>query len=98
MNDQQLEQVLNKVDPGRRSMLKKLVLGAGFAVPVIASFSVKELSAAGVGSPGTTTLTETVPMDVVETVTTTTTDTFTFSSNTTVTVTDTTTITSTIAS
>ena len=60
MNDKKLEQVLDKVDPGRRTMLRKLVLGAGFAVPVIASFSVKELAAAGTGSLGTLTIISTV--------------------------------------
>lgn len=54
MNDEKIDQVLDKVDPRRRMLLKKLVLGAGFAIPVVASFSVKELAAAGVGSGGTT--------------------------------------------
>jgi|SRR5579872_2517950 len=57
MNDEKLEQVLQKVEPEKRSMLKKLVVGAAFAVPVIASFSVKELAAAGTGSFATTTTT-----------------------------------------
>lgn len=67
MNDEKLEQVLQKVEPEKRSTLRKLVLGAAFAVPVIASFSVKELAAAGTGSFGTT-VTTTVT-DLVTTVT-----------------------------
>lgn len=59
MSDEKLEQVLQKVDPEKRSTLKKLVLGASFAVPVIASFSVKELAAAGTGSFDTTVTTTT---------------------------------------
>ena len=83
MNDEKLEQVLQKVEPEKRSTLKKLVLAAGFAVPVIASFSVKELAAAGTGSFGTTvtatvtdfvtTVTFTISSTVVSTSTTTTT-------------------------
>jgi len=57
MNNQKLEQVLEKVEPEKRSTLRKLVLGASFAVPVIASFSVKELASAATGSFGTTTTT-----------------------------------------
>lgn len=37
------EKILGKVDAGRRSFLKK-VLGASFALPVIATFSVESLS------------------------------------------------------
>jgi hypothetical protein len=37
------ERILEKVNPNRRSFLKR-VLGASFAVPVIASFSVAALS------------------------------------------------------
>ena len=55
MNDEKLEQVLQKVEPEKRSMLKKLVVAAGFAVPVIASFSVQELAQADIGSMGITT-------------------------------------------
>jgi hypothetical protein len=37
------EKILGKVDPDRRSFLKR-VLGASFALPVIATFSVESLS------------------------------------------------------
>jgi len=37
------EKILGKVDANRRSFLKK-VLGASFALPVIATFSVESLS------------------------------------------------------
>lgn len=37
------EKILSKVDANRRSFLKK-VLGASFALPVIATFSVESLS------------------------------------------------------
>lgn len=55
MSDEKLERVLRTVDPGRRAVLKKMVLSAAFTVPIIASFSVKDLMAAGMGSGGTTT-------------------------------------------
>ena len=96
MNDKKLEQVLDKVDPGRRTMLRKLVLGAGFAVPVIASFSVKELAAAGTGSLGTLTVTSTVLIDTEASTTTTTTSIFTVTQETMVASTVTSTFTSTI--
>jgi len=55
MSDEKLERVFQTVDdPGKRATLKKLVLGAAFAVPIIASFSVKDLAYAGTGSLGTT--------------------------------------------
>jgi hypothetical protein len=50
MNDEKLERALQSVDPERRAVIKKLVLGAAFAVPIIASFSVTELHAQQVGS------------------------------------------------
>ena len=56
MNDEKLERVLSTVeDPARRAALKKLALGAAFAVPLIMSFSVTELHAQGMGSGNTTT-------------------------------------------
>ena len=55
MSDEKLDRVLRTVDPRRRSFLKKLVLGAAFSVPIIASYSVKDLAYAQVGSPPPTT-------------------------------------------
>ena len=57
MNDEKLERVLKDVEPARRAALKKLVLGAAFSIPLIASFSVGDLHAAGLGSGNTTTTT-----------------------------------------
>ena len=37
--------VLESADPGRRQFLKTTILAAGFAVPVIQSFSIRELRA-----------------------------------------------------
>jgi hypothetical protein len=53
MNEEKLDSALQTVDPGRRAIIKKLVLGAAFAVPIIASFSVTELHAQAVGSVST---------------------------------------------
>jgi hypothetical protein len=50
MNDEKLERALQSVDAERRAVIKKLVLGAAFAVPIIASFSVTDLHAGGIGS------------------------------------------------
>lgn len=55
MNDEKLGRVLEAVDPNRRAVLKKLLLGAAFSVPIIASFSVRDLARAQVGSGSTTT-------------------------------------------
>ena len=57
MNDDKLEHALRTVDPSRRAALKKMVLAAAFTVPIIASFSVTNLAAQGMGSGGTTTIT-----------------------------------------
>ena len=58
MSDDKLDRVLRTVDPGRRALLKKLVLGAAFAVPIVISFSVKDLANAQAGSvPSSTTTT-----------------------------------------
>jgi len=51
MEDKKLEEVLQIVDPKRRAFLKKLVVGAAFTVPLVASYSVKELGAQMIGSP-----------------------------------------------
>jgi hypothetical protein len=50
MNDEKLDLALQNVDPERRAVIKKLVLGAAFAIPIIASFSVTDLHAGGIGS------------------------------------------------
>jgi hypothetical protein len=39
-----LEPVLDGVDPRKRLFLKKLIVGTAFAVPVVASYSVKNLA------------------------------------------------------
>jgi len=59
MNDEKLERMLHNVDPGRRAALKKMILAAAFTVPIIASFSVTNLAAQGMGSGGGTTTTTT---------------------------------------
>jgi hypothetical protein len=43
MDDQPDPKVLESVDEGRRASLKKIILGAAFAVPVIASFTMSGL-------------------------------------------------------
>ena len=58
--DDKLDGVLRNVDPTRRGFLKNLVIGAGFAVPIIASYSVKDLAYGQVGTPPITTTTFTV--------------------------------------
>lgn len=57
MSEDKLDKVLEAVEPSRRAILKKMVIGAGFAVPIIVSFSVTELAAQGVGSGSTSTVT-----------------------------------------
>jgi len=57
MAEDKFEQVLKVVDPGKRDFLKKLVVGAAFAVPTIASFSVKDLAHASIRSIITSTKT-----------------------------------------
>jgi hypothetical protein len=59
MGDDKLDRALRTVDPGRRALLKKLVLGAAFAVPIVLSFSVKDLAHAQTGSIPKTSLTTT---------------------------------------
>jgi hypothetical protein len=44
MADGELESVLDRVDPGKRAFLKKLVVGTAFVVPTVASFSMDGLS------------------------------------------------------
>ena len=42
--DDKLEPVLDGVDPRKRMFLKKLIAGTAFAVPVVASYAVKDLA------------------------------------------------------
>ena len=42
MSNERLDQVLRTVDPAKRATLKKLVIGTAFAIPMIASYSVKD--------------------------------------------------------
>jgi hypothetical protein len=44
MAEDELEQVLDRVDPAKRAFLKKLVVGTAFVVPTVASFSMDGLS------------------------------------------------------
>lgn len=44
MADDELEQILDRVDPKKRAFLKKLVVGTAFVVPTVASFSMDGLS------------------------------------------------------
>jgi hypothetical protein len=48
-----LDRVLEAVDPEKRTFIKKLVVGVGFTIPTVASFSVTDLALAQVGSPPT---------------------------------------------
>lgn len=44
MNEESFDDALDQVEPGRRSFLKRLAIGAAFATPVVSSFSMKGLS------------------------------------------------------
>jgi hypothetical protein len=55
MANQNLERVLQIVDPAKRDFLKKMIIGTAFVVPTVASFAVADLAYGQVGSPGTTT-------------------------------------------
>ena len=66
---ERLEHVLRTLDPSKRDLIKKLVVGVAFAVPTVASYAVKDLAFASVGSPGTTVATTTFTT-VLNTVTT----------------------------
>jgi len=57
MTEEKLDHILASVEPSRRAILKKMLLAAGFVVPIIASFPVTQLAAAGMGSGGGTTST-----------------------------------------
>jgi hypothetical protein len=41
--DEKVDELLRDVDP-RRAFLKKLIVGTAFAVPMVASYSVKDLA------------------------------------------------------
>jgi hypothetical protein len=47
MKNEKLDHVMRTVDPAKRLFLKKLVLGAGFAIPIVASFSLRDMAHAG---------------------------------------------------
>ena len=69
MSNERLDQVLRTVDPAKRAILKKLVLGTAFAIPMIASYSVKDLAYGQLGTcPITNTLTTTSTTTTTETV------------------------------
>lgn len=53
--DDRLDEAMEAVDEGRRAVLKKLLLGAVFAAPVIRTFAAPEsASAQGKGPPDST--------------------------------------------
>jgi hypothetical protein len=44
MADDELDSVLDRIDPEKRAFLKALIAGTAFAVPTVASFSMDGLS------------------------------------------------------
>jgi hypothetical protein len=44
MDDGKVDELLERIDPAKRSFLKALVVGTAFAVPTVASFSMDGLS------------------------------------------------------
>jgi hypothetical protein len=44
MADQDLDRMLDNVDPAKRAFLKGLVVGSAFVAPLVASFSLDGLS------------------------------------------------------
>ena len=42
--DEKVDELLRDVDPRKRAFLKKLIVGTAFAVPMVASYSVKDLA------------------------------------------------------
>jgi hypothetical protein len=44
MADEELDSVLERIDPAKRAFLKKLIVGTAFVVPTVASFSMDGLS------------------------------------------------------
>ena len=69
MKNEKLEQLLRTVDPSKRLFLRKFLLGAAFAVPIIASYSVKDLAYAIDPCPNTATVTTTTFFTVTRTTT-----------------------------
>lgn len=61
MENEKLERVLRTVDPARRLFLKRFLFGATFAVPIVASYSLKNVAYAGT----TTVPISTVPITTV---------------------------------
>jgi hypothetical protein len=51
---------LSDLDPQKRETLRKLLRGSAFAIPVIASFSMNEVTLGEVRSPGTSNFTDRV--------------------------------------
>jgi hypothetical protein len=44
MADEHMDRILERVNPGKRDFLKKVVVGTAFAAPLVASFSLDGLS------------------------------------------------------
>ena len=44
-DENRLDQELGDIEPGRRTFIKRMVIGAAFATPVVSSFSMTGLSA-----------------------------------------------------
>jgi hypothetical protein len=51
MSDELEKQLLDKVDAARRAALKKLIIGAAYTVPVVASFAMSGLSTVAMAQP-----------------------------------------------
>ena len=69
MESEKLERLLRTVNPARRLFLKKFVLGTTFAVPIIASYSLKDLAYAAAPCTETVLVTKTVTTGVTVTIT-----------------------------
>jgi hypothetical protein len=48
MSDKKDAPILDKVDPGKRDFVRKVIKGTAFAVPVVASFSMDGLTIGGI--------------------------------------------------
>lgn len=44
MADNELDPILEQVDPEKRDFLKKVIVGTAFVAPIVASFSMEALS------------------------------------------------------
>jgi hypothetical protein len=69
-DEQRIDAALQTVDPDKRGALRKIIAGAAFAVPTIASFAVSDLAVAQVGSGVTLTTVTTTTGGVTTVVTT----------------------------